>query len=154
MNLTLLEFLRCGKIPGLEIGMTQQEVAGALGPPEDIGCVSHKHPQPAVYKYGNLQLFFYPNDKPKLACIYFESSAGTDDFTLPDLFSSNWAPIFNMSKATVIDYLVKHELSSVVTTTAEVESLTVASSGVQIVFDDGLVWCLSVSAPHNTQLLG
>ena len=154
MNLTLLEFLRCGKIPGLEIGMTQQEVASALGVPEDIGCVSHKHPQPAIFKYGNLQLFFNRSDQPTLTCIYVESSAAAGDFTLPSLFSSDWAPIFGMSRAEVIDYLVKNGLSSVVTTIAEIESLTVASSGVQIGFDEGHVWCLSASSRQDTHPLG
>ena len=49
-----------GIIDRVKIGMTRDEVAKAIGPPDDHGGTNRKYRTPSIYKYGAIELRFEP----------------------------------------------------------------------------------------------
>ncbi len=60
----------------IRIGMTRDEVAAALGPPDDTGGTSRRHHTPLIYKYGAIELHFEPPGDGKLVMAYTEDENG------------------------------------------------------------------------------
>lgn len=56
----------------IRIGMTRDEVVAVLGEPEDVSTPSRKHRIPAIYKYGDIELHFEPENSGKLGLVYKE----------------------------------------------------------------------------------
>src|SRR5258708_16656516 len=65
---TLVELLKTGRLDGISVGISRDEVRALLGEPEDVSI--SKFPQ--TWKYGPLQLAFYKSadgSNPLLASI-------------------------------------------------------------------------------------
>jgi hypothetical protein len=56
----------------LRVGMTREEVVAVLGEPDDVSTLSRKHRIPAIYKYGDIELYFEPLISGKLWMVYTE----------------------------------------------------------------------------------
>jgi len=58
MALSLRTFLETGLLGGVALGMLRATVAELLGPPDELGGTSRRHPQPAIWRYGGLELHY------------------------------------------------------------------------------------------------
>ncbi len=58
MMVSLDEFLRTGNLGDLRPGMSKEEVQTLLGLPDDTGNTSRKYPQPSIFLYGTVELWF------------------------------------------------------------------------------------------------
>jgi hypothetical protein len=56
----------------VRIGMTREEVVSVLGQPDDVSVVSRKERRPAIYKYGDIELYFGPEEAGTLYMVYTE----------------------------------------------------------------------------------
>jgi hypothetical protein len=144
----LSEFLQSGRLNGLQVGMTQEQVLQTLGEPEDVGGTSRKYRKPSVWKYGNLELFF--NRTPPYTCfrIYIEFPFPEMPIRLPDCFEvAEWGLPPGADRDGVERYLHAHRIGFEITLPSGCLPLnyTVACSGVAISFDDdGLLWAITV----------
>lgn len=57
-NMSLKTFLRTGELGSIKPGLNRNEVTELLGEPDDVGGTSRKHREPAVWKYGDVELLF------------------------------------------------------------------------------------------------
>lgn len=70
-------FRDTGHISPLRLGASREEVQAALGPPDDVGGASRKHPSPAIWKYGAVELHFEQGTEGGLHLIYLEDADGS-----------------------------------------------------------------------------
>ena len=42
------------------LGLTRDQIEARLGPPDDVGGVSRKHPKPKIWLYGSTEINFSP----------------------------------------------------------------------------------------------
>ncbi|MCP6768809.1 outer membrane protein assembly factor BamE, partial [Klebsiella pneumoniae] len=54
----------------LRIGMTREEVVAVLGKPDDVSLPSRRNRPPAIYKYGEIELYFASGDSETLYMAY------------------------------------------------------------------------------------
>lgn len=57
-RISLKTFLRTGEFGSIKRGLNRNEVTELLGEPDDTGGTSRKHSEPAVWKYGDVELLF------------------------------------------------------------------------------------------------
>ncbi len=55
--------------------MTREEVVAVLGKPDDVSVLSRKDRPPAIYKYGEIELYFEPGNAGALYMVYTEVEA-------------------------------------------------------------------------------
>jgi hypothetical protein len=60
----------------LRVGMTREEVAEAVGPPDDTGGTSRKYKTPAIFRYGQIELCFQPWKTGRLTMAFTEDQDG------------------------------------------------------------------------------
>jgi len=60
----------------LRVGMSREEVLALLGPPDDVGGTSRKYREPAIFKYGQVELHFEPGKDGRLLRAYTEDERG------------------------------------------------------------------------------
>jgi len=58
----------------VNLGMSREQVVAALGQPDSMGGTSRKHRTPSIYKYGNTELWFGPQNKDTLYGIWNEET--------------------------------------------------------------------------------
>jgi hypothetical protein len=56
----------------VRVGMTREEVVAALGQPDDFSVLSRSEHRPAIYKYGDIELYFEPGKAGTLYMAYTE----------------------------------------------------------------------------------
>ena len=56
----------------VRIGMTREEVVAVLGKPDDVSVLSRRDSPPAIYKYGEIELYFEPGNAGTLYMAYAE----------------------------------------------------------------------------------
>jgi hypothetical protein len=56
----------------IRLGMTREEVVATLGIPDDVSTPSRRDRLPAIYKYGDIELYFGPGKVGKLWMAYTE----------------------------------------------------------------------------------
>jgi hypothetical protein len=61
-----------GDICPLRLGMTRDELKATLGEPDDVGGTSRKYPNPAIWKYSDLEFHFELGSEGRLWLIYRE----------------------------------------------------------------------------------
>ena len=76
IEVSLKDFVRTGDFGGLRLEVTEAEILALLGEPDRAGGTSRRRRRPLVWKYGDLELHFEPDDD-RLKRIYI------DDFDIP-----------------------------------------------------------------------
>ena len=61
-----------GDICPVRLGTTREELRAILGEPDDVGGTSRKYPNPAIWKYHNLEFHFEQGQDGTLWLIYGE----------------------------------------------------------------------------------
>lgn len=61
-----------GDICPLRLGMTRDQLKAVLGEPDAVGGESRKYPEPAIWKYDELEFHFEQGQNGKLWLIYRE----------------------------------------------------------------------------------
>ena len=61
-----------GDICPVRLGMTRDDLRAILGEPDDVGGTSRKYPNPAIWKYGELEFHFEQGQDGTLWLIYSE----------------------------------------------------------------------------------
>ena len=61
-----------GDICPVRLGITRDELRAILGEPDDVGGTSRKYPNPAIWKYEDLEFHFEPGQDGMLWLIYSE----------------------------------------------------------------------------------
>lgn len=62
VEISLRAFIRTGEFGPVRLGMTREEVAAVLGPPDATSAPPRKRRPPSFYKYGDLEFHFDLND--------------------------------------------------------------------------------------------
>ncbi len=75
-SVNLKDFIRTGDFGGLRLEMTEAEILALLGEPDTVGGTSRRQSRPLIWKYGDFELHFAPDDD-RLKRIYI------DDFDIP-----------------------------------------------------------------------
>lgn len=146
---SLKHFLQSGCIGGLEPGVTRAQVIDALGLPENVGGTSWKHRQPAIFRYGSLEVHFARTSPSVCERIYVEHWIKGSQIQLPEGFVlEEWGLSPSADRDEVEHYLqtngIQYEV--VVQEDGILLAFTISSSGVVIHLDDAnLLWSISVS---------
>ena len=68
----------------VRVGMTRDEVAAALGPPDAMSGTTRKYRTPSIYRYGRLEVHFEPWKAGTLRMVYTEDDEGNGHVLLRD----------------------------------------------------------------------
>jgi len=66
-----------GDICPVRLGMSREALRKLFGEPDDTSPGSHKHPTPAIWKYGHLEFHFGPRPDDFLSLIFLEQDEVT-----------------------------------------------------------------------------
>ncbi len=75
ISVSMMEFLRTGAFGPIHLGMPRTDVEEILAPPNAMSTTTSDNGLPAIWKYGDIEMHFEPNDN--LSSIY------TDEFDVP-----------------------------------------------------------------------
>lgn len=75
--LDLKEFLKSGKLGPLSLGIDRTVLKRTLGPPDAVGGQSRRHPNPQIWKYGDIE-FSFDRTSQVLVLIHIDGFSGTD----------------------------------------------------------------------------
>ncbi len=121
----LRDFIRTGEFAGVGLGATEAEILALLGEPDHVGGTSRRQRRPLIWKYGDFELHFPPEDD-RLKRIYI------DDFDIPrggrTLVLDPWIIRRDLSRAELVAALAVLELDPVVWEDAPLERWVVAAS--------------------------
>jgi hypothetical protein len=129
------EFMRSGRLGPITGGMSQDEVRGLLGEPEDVSVQKN----PEIWKYGALQLGFYRSpyvEKPVLTTInlYFHDPTSS----LPDrLGLTGWQPTSETTIEAFRDYIPGYDPQVYGEASSFQDVIVTTHSGVRITFGEG-----------------
>jgi len=61
-SISLKSFLRTGEFGSIKFDLDRSEVTEILGKANEVGGTSRKYPEPVIWKYGDVELFFDRED--------------------------------------------------------------------------------------------
>jgi hypothetical protein len=150
---TLVEFLKTGRLDGISVGISRDEVRALLGEPEDVS--TNKFPQ--TWKYGPLQLAFYKSadgSNPLLASISMCFHEPEQRF--PEAIKiDGWLPDPETTFDAFRTFLDANHVRVIGGVTSGPDKHLVLESAVRVTFDEDLIDSIGYSAkrePETKQL--
>jgi hypothetical protein len=105
MTVSLQGFLRTGNLGDLRCGMSKEEVRAILGPPDAMGGTSRKYPEPSLFLYGTVELWFRQQRPHDLTGFWWEAGEKGEFRLSPVCIILDWEFTPDWTFAMVEDYL-------------------------------------------------
>ena len=147
MRLSLLDYLRCGRLECIRAGTSKAEIEAILGPPKDWSVESRRRRnwKPAIWKYDSLEIFFAHPERAN--SITFNPDGWPDSaFVFPPEWTvADWGLRAGTPSQEVRAFLDRHDLPIDTTPSPRVlpHMICLAGSGVLLVSDDDILWSIS-----------
>jgi hypothetical protein len=131
----LRDFLKCGTLGSVAIGLSPAEVQRILGEPSEVGGT----PKQRIWKYGSIQLGFHRDKATRSEALSFLGLYFRDGkLTLPEAISlEGWLPSRQTTKEDFIRYLKEQGIghSEDRLLAFETQLALATESGAQVIFD-------------------